>query len=121
MQSCVSPLALGAIGRSEVPTQRDRPTQSASMHASLRRALRRVSCLTETKIRLSARLSESVFGLTEANFCLSETDIRLTEPDFSLSETDFSLRETDFRLTVTDFSLSESDFSLSEPVTGMMV
>ena len=119
---------VGTVGRSEVPTQRDRPTQSASMHASLRRALRRVSCLTETKIRLSARLSESVFGLTEANFCLSETDIRLTEPDFSLSETDFSLSETDFslsetdfRLTVTDFSLSESDFSLSEPVTGMMV
>ena len=66
------------------------------MHASLRRALRRVSCLTETKIRLSARLSESVFGLTEANFCLSETD-------FSLSETEFPLTEAVFRLSVSDF------------------
>ena len=77
------------------------------MHASLRRALRRVWCLTESKIRLSARLSESVFGLTEANFCLSETDFRLTETDFSLSET--------------EFRLSETDFSLSVPVSGMMV
>ena len=59
------------------------------MHASLRRALRRVSCLTETKIRLSARLSESVFGLTEANFCLSETDFSLSEAVFRLSESDF--------------------------------
>jgi len=49
-------------GRSEVPTQRDRPTQSASMHVShLRRALRRVLCLNETEIRLSARLSEAGF------------------------------------------------------------
>ena len=38
------------LGRSEVPTQRDRPTQSDSMHVSLRRALRRFLCLTETEI-----------------------------------------------------------------------
>ena len=41
------------IGRSEVPTQRDRPSQSASLHVSLKGAVRRVSCLTETEIRLT--------------------------------------------------------------------
>ena len=50
------------IGRSEVPTQRDRPSQSASLH---------VSGLTE-------RCSESVRRVS----CLTETEIRLTEPDF---------------------------------------
>ena len=50
------------IGRSEVPTQRDRPTQSDSMHVSLRRALRRFLCLTETEIRLTAHLTETTLG-----------------------------------------------------------
>ena len=60
------------LGRSEVPTQRDRPTQSDSMHVSLRRALRRFLCLTETEIRLTAHLTETVFCLTETDICLSE-------------------------------------------------
>ena len=60
------------VGRSEVPTQRDRPTQSDSMHVSLRRALRRFLCLTETEIRLTAHLTETVFCLSESDICLSE-------------------------------------------------
>ena len=39
--------ALSWVGRSEVPTQSDRPSQSASVHVSLRGAVRRVSCLSE--------------------------------------------------------------------------
>jgi hypothetical protein len=78
------------VGRSEVPTQRDRPTQSASMHVSLRRALRRVLCLTETEIRLTAHLSETVFCLTEVEmrriFPLSETENRLSETENCLTE-----------------------------------
>jgi hypothetical protein len=40
-------LSLRIVGRSEVPTQRDRPTQSVSMHVSLSRALRRVELLID--------------------------------------------------------------------------
>jgi len=42
------------------------------MHVSLRRALRRFLCLTETEIRLTAHLTETVFCLTESDICLSE-------------------------------------------------
>jgi hypothetical protein len=42
------------------------------MHVSLRRALRRFLCLTETEIRLTAHLTETVFCLTETDICLSE-------------------------------------------------
>ena len=41
------------VGRSEVPTQRDRPAQSASLHVSLKGAVSRVSCLTEADFRRS--------------------------------------------------------------------
>ena len=41
------------VGRSEVPTQRDRPAQSASLHVSLKGAVSRVSCLTEANFRRS--------------------------------------------------------------------
>jgi len=42
------------------------------MHVSLRRALRRFLCLTETEIRLTALLTETVFCLTESDICLSD-------------------------------------------------
>ena len=81
------------LGRSEVPTQRDRPTQSDSMHVSLRRALRRFLCLTETEIRLTAHLTETVF-------CLSETDISVSvSGKIHLSVTENCLSETEIRLT----------------------
>ena len=91
------------IGRSEVPTQRDRPAQSASLHVSLKRAVRRVSCLTEpeirlteTEIRLSARLpgrlirsmeTENSVSLSRGCSGLTETVLRLTETESCLIET----------------------------------
>jgi hypothetical protein len=55
----IDPQDTAPLGRSEVPTQ------SASLHVSLKvRALRRVSCLTETEIRLT----EAVFLHSESYF-----------------------------------------------------
>ena len=68
-----------SIGRSEVPTQSDRPSQSASVHVSLRGAVRRVSCLSEKVLRLTVKVS-----------CLTEKVLRLTERVLPLSEKGFA-------------------------------
>ena len=63
------------LGRSEVPTQRDRPTQSASMHASVSRALRRVSCLPVSQKSDSVPASVSRFLDSLRRFSVSLCEI----------------------------------------------